>query len=124
MARRMTEPEENERETAGTAPQSSRSSMTEFVLTVIAFVAGAVPIFMLLLGGMAAMMSMNMSMMDMMNKPPDPKMQMPMMNAIHSFMVGYIPFILLPATVVLGLIWIYASRNYPRLSNRIAAGLL
>lgn len=122
MSQRLTEAErKNER--APSVPETAPSSKSEFILGVIAFITGAVPIWMLLLGGMAAMMSMGMSMMDMMNKPPDPKMQMPMMKAIHSFMIGYIPFALVPGLIVLGLIWAYASRNYPRLANRIGAGL-
>ncbi len=95
----------------------------ELLLTVLAFGAGAVPIFMLLLGGMSAMMSMGMSMTDMMTRPPDPAMQEPMMRSIHSFMAGYIPFVLVPALIVLGAIWYYAAGKYPRLSNRIGAGL-
>jgi len=102
---------------------NARHDNHELLLTVLAFGAGAVPIFMLLLGGMSAMMSMGMSMMDMMSRPPDPAMHEPMMKAIHSFMAGYIPFVLLPALVVLGVIWLYAARTYPRLANRIGAGL-
>ncbi|MEX0802526.1 MAG: hypothetical protein WD688_04315 [Candidatus Binatia bacterium] len=122
MAQRLI-PEEEERRARGTTRNISGSSRTEFVLTVVAFIAGAVPIFMLLLGGMAAMMSMGMTMMDTMSKPPDPAMQQPMMKAMHSFMTGYIPYVLVPAIIILGVIWGYASANYPRLSNRIDAGL-
>lgn len=78
---------------------------------------------MLLLGGMSAMMSMGMSMTDMMNRPPDPAMHEPMMRSIHSFMAAYIPFVLVPALIVLGGIWFYAAGKYPRLANRIGAGL-
>jgi len=123
MVQRIMVPEKNEREEEAATHQKSRSPKTEFVFTVIAFIAGAVPIYMLLLGSVAAMMSMGMSMGDMMSKPPNPAMQMPMMKAIHSFMTSYIPFVLLPALIVLVAIWTYASRQYPRLSNRIGAGL-
>lgn len=95
----------------------------EGALTVLALVAGATPIFMLLLGGMAAMMSMGMSMADVMSKPPDPKMHEPMMHAIHGFMRGYIPLVLGPALVILVLIWVRAARSYPRLANKIGVGL-
>lgn len=116
-------PEEEGHRAWGATRNIFGGSRTEFILTVIAFIAGAVPIFMLLLGGMAAMMSMGMTMMDTMSKPPDPAMKEPMMKAIHSFMAGYIPYVLVPAIIILGLIWGYASANYRRLSNRIGAGL-
>jgi len=102
---------------------NARHDNHELLLTVLAFVAGAVPIFMLLLGGMSAMMSMGMSMMDMMSHPPNPAMREPMMKAIHGFMAAYIPLVLSPALIVLGAIWWYATRNYPRLANRVGAGL-
>jgi hypothetical protein len=101
---------------------TSKSGRTEFALSVLAFLAAALPIQMLVLGGMSAMRSMGMSMMDVMRKPPDPAMQPMMMKAIHGFMAWYLPFVLVPAVVVLIGIWLYASRNYPRLANRIAAG--
>lgn len=123
MAQRVTEPGQQAREPAGITLESSRRGRTEFVLTAIAFIAGAVPIFMLLLGGMAAMMQLGMSMMDVMRKPPDPAMREPMMQAIHAFMAWYVPFVLLPALILLGVIWAYAARHYPRLANRIGAGL-
>lgn len=63
-----------------------------------------------------------MSMTDMMSKPPNPAMQEPMMKGMHAFMVGYIRYALVPALVVLGAIWVYAWRRYPRLANRISAG--
>lgn|SRR6266436_728938 len=50
-------------------------------------------------------------------------MMTPMVQAIHNFMQGYIPYVLFPATVALLFVWTYASRNYPRLANRIGAGL-
>lgn len=95
----------------------------EGVLTIIGFLVGATPIFMLLGGGMAAMRSMGMSLTDVMNKPPDPAMHEPMMKAIHHFMSAYLPFVLLPAMIVLAVIWVRARRVYPRLANRIGAGL-
>jgi hypothetical protein len=61
----------------------NRNSKTEFVLSAIAFIAAAVPIWMLVFGGMAAMRSMGMSIADVMSKPPDKAMMMPMMKAIH-----------------------------------------
>jgi len=72
---------------------------------------------MLLLGGMSAMMSMGMAMSDVMSRPPDAAMREPMMRSIRRFMTGYIPFVLLPALVVLGGTWLDAARNYPRLAN-------
>ncbi|MGH8069916.1 MAG: hypothetical protein ACRERE_32675 [Candidatus Entotheonellia bacterium] len=78
MAQRVREPGQQERESVGITLGTSRRSRTEFVLTVIAFIAGAVPLFMLLLGGMAAMMQLSMSMMDVMRKPPDPAMREPL----------------------------------------------
>src|SRR2546426_6678551 len=101
----------------------ARNGKREFLLSAIAFALGAVPIFMLLLGGMAAMGSMGMSVSDMINNPPDKAMMTPMVQAIHNFMQGYIPYVLFPATVALLFVWTYASRNYPRLANRIGAGL-
>jgi len=99
------------------------NSRKEFVLTAIVFLVGAVPVFMLLLGGMAAMSSMGMSMQDAMSKPPDPAMQEPMMKMMHSFTRGYLFYALLPALIILAAIWRYALRAYPRLANRIGAGL-
>lgn len=102
--------------------KAARSSRTEFVLSVIAFAAAAVPVLMLVMGGMATMQSMGMSMMELIRKPPDPAMQEPMMNGMHAFMAGYIRYAMVPALVVLAGLWLYASGNYPRLANRIAAG--
>ncbi len=99
---------------------AERSGRQEFMWSALALVLGAVPIWMLLFGGMAAMHSMGMTMADVYSKPPDKSM---MMQAIHGFMKSYIPYVLLPATVGLFLLWGYASRNHPRLANRIGAGL-
>lgn len=98
------------------------SSRTELVLSVIAFLAAAVPVLMLVFGGLATMSSMGMSMMDLVRKPPQPAMQEPMMKGMHAFMAGYIRYAMLPALAVLVAVWLYASGNYPRLANRIAAG--
>jgi hypothetical protein len=106
---------------SGTTEMNTRKS--ELLLSGLAFVAAAVPILMLVLGGMAAMISMGMSVSDVKNKPPDPAMQQPMMKAMHSFMTSYIPFAMLPALIILIAIWTYASRHYPSLANRIGAGL-
>jgi len=102
---------------------AGKEGKLEFLWSALAFVFGAIPINMLLLGGMAAMRSMGLSMTDVMAKPTDKAMMMPMMQAIHSFMRGYIPFVLLPAIIGLLVLWKYAGRNYPRLANRIGAGL-
>jgi hypothetical protein len=85
-------------------------------------VAAAVPVLMLVLGGLATMSSMGMSMMDLMRKLPDPAMQAPMMKGMHAFMAGYVRYAIGPAVIVLAFLWAYASGNYPRLANRIAAG--
>lgn len=69
---------------------SNRNPRTEFALSVVAFIAAALPICMLVFGGMAAMKSMGMSMMDMMRTPPTPAMMPKMIHAIHGFMNGYI----------------------------------
>lgn len=101
---------------------TTKSPRMEFVLSVIAFVAAAAPILMSVFGGFATMSSMGMSMMDVMRKPPDPAMNEPMMKGMHAFMAGYVLYAIVPAIVVLIGIWLYASGNYPRLANRIAAG--
>lgn len=101
---------------------TTQSSRTEFVLSVIAFVAAAVPVLMLVFGGFTTMSSMGMSMMDVMRKAPDPAMKPAMMQGMHAFMAGYIPYAIVPAIIVLVGMWLYASGNYPRFANRIAAG--
>lgn len=104
------------------AMTTARNTRTEFVLSVIAFAAAAVPVLMLVFEGMATMSSMGMSMMDVMQKPPDPAMKEPMLKGMYAFMAGYTPYAIVPAILVLVGIWLYAAGNYPRLANRIAAG--
>lgn len=101
---------------------ATKSGRTEFALSAVAFVAAAVPVWMLVFGGMATMKSMGMSMMDVMRTPPNPAMMPDMMKGLHSFFSGYIRFAMIPALILLGIIWAYSARHYPRLANRIAAG--
>lgn len=96
----------------------------EFFLTLVAlFTGGAVPIFMSLLGPMYAMQRHGVRMQQMVHSLPPPEMKMQMMQTIHQFMAAYIPYLLLPSLVVLLLIWRFSSGKYPRLANRISAGL-
>ncbi|MDC3412957.1 hypothetical protein [Terrihalobacillus insolitus] len=83
----------------------------ELLLTLIAlFTGGAIPIFWLVLGADYARRK---------------GFQNPMQrfNLIHDYMKGYMKYLLIPALIVLVLIWIYSAQAYPDLANRIWAGI-
>lgn len=108
---------------------TDRKTYGEFLLTVLALLAGIVPIFMILIGPVVAMARRNpeissTELMGMMaNMPPSQQEMMALMQETHAVVVGYMWFALLPALVVLIAIAAYARRRYPRLYNRIAWGL-
>lgn len=95
----------------------------EFILSVVAFIAAAVPVLMIVAGGFSFMASMGKSMADIMGTPPDPSMEPMIMKMMHAFASAYVMDAIVPAVIVIALIWVYAARHYPRLANRIAAGL-
>jgi len=101
-----------------------RHKRGELLLTLIAlFTGGVVPIFMSLLGPMYAMQRNGVSMQQMVQSLPPPELKMQLMQTIHQFMAAYILYLLLPSLVVFVIIWRFSFGKYPRLGNRISAGL-
>ena len=78
---------------------------------------------MIVAGGFAFMGSMGRSMAKVMQTSRDPSMEPAMMKMMHSFASMYMVDTIVPALIVIALIWIYAARHYLRLANRIGAGL-
>ncbi len=101
----------------------STNSKVEFGLTVVTFIAGALPVLMLTFGGYVFMNSNGISMTDMWFTPPDPDKAPEIMKMMHSFISWYIMDVIVPALIVITLIWVYSTRHYPRLANRIGVGL-
>lgn len=102
---------------------NAKSSIGEFTLTAIAFAAGSVPVLMITFGGFAFMYSMGLSITDIWLTPPDPAVRPLMMKMMHSFTSWYILDVIVPAVIIIALIWVYSTRHYSRLANRIGAGL-
>lgn len=101
-----------------------RRNWSEFLLTLVALITGgAVPVSMLLLAGMYAMQRHGVALQQLVRSVPPPELQMRMMQSIHQFMVGYIRYLWLPSLVLLLLIPVISWRRYPRLANRIVAGV-
>ncbi len=95
---------------------TSAVSNAELFWTLLALVTGN-PIFMLLLR------ASNKTGQPM---PPAEDMMQMMMNivmTVHQFMAWYLPYVLIPSLVILLLITLYSRTRYPRLFNRIIAGL-
>lgn len=99
------------------------SSKIEFALTAITITAGSLPVLMITFGGYAFMISNGISMADMWFSPPDPAKVPEMSKMMHSFTSWYIMDVIIPALIVIALIWVYSVRRYPRLANRIGVGL-
>lgn len=106
-----------------------RKTYREFILTVLALLAGIVPIFMILIGPVVAMVRRNPGMSPtelvgmMVSMPPSQQEMMALMQETHAVVVGYMWLALLPALVALVGIAAYSYRRYPRLYNRIVWGL-
>lgn len=106
---------------------TSKSTLAELSLSVLAFAAAAVPVWMIVASGFAFTASMDKSWWDILQTPPVPSMKPAMMEMSHQFMHSfasrYVTDAIVPALAIIGLIWVYAARHYPRLANRIGAGI-
>ncbi|MBI1743016.1 hypothetical protein HYR54_08105 [Candidatus Acetothermia bacterium] len=97
---------------------ASKNRNAEWLLSLVALAAGgAAPILMLLSATTYVMVR---------GLPPAPDMMAMMMNLImmaHKAMALYLPWVLIPSLIILGLVILYSSTQFPRLFNRIWAGL-
>jgi hypothetical protein len=88
------------------------NSKVEFGLTVVTFIAGALPVLMLTFGGYVFMNSNGISMANMWFTPPDPAKAPEIMKMMHSFISWYIMDLIVPALIVINLIWVYSTRHF------------